>query len=211
MSLDLFFVFTGEGKADYEFLIPVIERMLRNLLPQSAVQGNRIDYVEGNNQTEKIINFVKQQRGYQLLFFHHDADSSGTQAAYDAYFAPAFQHLQAAGITEPLIPVIPVRNTEAWLCADFVAFQETIGTDKSAEELGFPAVPHQVETIQDTKALLREAISRAKSPRRRPALDEIYRPIAERIKLDILRKIPAYQMLQQHTIKTLKEEGYKLP
>jgi hypothetical protein len=210
MTQDLFFAFQGEGKADYAFLIPVIERMLRDLLPQYGVQGISIDG-EGDNPTDEIIRFVKKYRGYQLLFFHRDADSPTTHDTHQRHFEPAFKQLRDEGVDDAFfVPVIPVRNTEAWVCADFEAFQQVIGTDKSASDLGFPSVPHQVETIPDTKALLKEAINRAKSRRRRPTLDTIYPAMAERVRLTVLNQIPAYKSFRQQTITTLQQAGHTL-
>lgn len=206
MIRDIYFAFYGEGHAEYTFLVKVVERLLVELLPHAYIQSFHERQPDGNNQTERIVSLA--QAGYQLVVFHADADSSDTQTAYDNHFAPALKQLNAEGIDHRLIPVIPVRNTEAWMCADFAAFQEVIGTDLSASDLNFPSQPHEVEKIPDTKSFLKQAISQARGRRRRVKPGEIYEPLAERIRLDILKKVPAFQEFQQQVTVTLKKAGY---
>ncbi|KUO78285.1 MAG: hypothetical protein APF81_25390 [Desulfosporosinus sp. BRH_c37] len=50
-----------------------------------------------------------------------------------------------------LIPVIPIKNIEAWFLCDVEAFQRIVGTRLNSETLGFVKRCHQVESIPDPK------------------------------------------------------------
>jgi hypothetical protein len=193
--------FYGEGPREYGFLLPIVERSLQELLPHVDILMIPLDYVDvlGLDQVDKIVRVAEETYGYGLVVFHLDADAPDTEKAYLERFEPGYDeiHHSAANsnLNTDLVPVIPVRMTDAWMLVDFEAFREVVGTKLNAGELGFKERPHQVESIQSPKAVFADAVRRAR-PRRRRAirLDSVYRPLALRISLDKLRQVPAYQV-----------------
>jgi hypothetical protein len=72
----------------------------------------------------------------------------------------------AARLTETVIPVVPVRMTEAWLLFDEDAIRRAADNPSGTIELGLPRVT-QVESVLDPKQLLRESLARASEKRAR--------------------------------------------
>lgn len=91
-----------------------------------------------------------------LIVVHRDADNAGHQARLkEIAAAHAAAPSQAA-----LIPVIPVRMTEAWLLLDEDAIRRVAGNPRGRMGIGLPKV-REVESVNDPKALLAECILRA--------------------------------------------------
>ncbi|MEV0154558.1 hypothetical protein AB0H57_12565 [Micromonospora sp. NPDC050686] len=91
-----------------------------------------------------------------VIVVHRDADNAGYQAR--------LREIRAA--TTPvsagsaLVPIIPVRMTEAWLLLDEAAIRQVAGNPRGRVSLGLPRA-HEVESIADPKAKLRECLVRA--------------------------------------------------
>jgi hypothetical protein len=159
-----------------------------------------LDYIDVSvsSQVDKMARVAEETYGYGLVVFHLDADAPNTEKAYLERFEPGYDeiHRSAANsnLNTDLVPVIPVRMTDAWMLVDFEAFREVVGTRRSADELNFTRRPHQVESIQNPKAVFVDAVRKARPGRRGVIrLDSVYRPLALRINLDKLRQVPAYQ------------------
>src|SRR5262249_32273958 len=152
-SLD--FAFYGEGIRDYGFLLPLVERILQEILPHIAIQGISLDKLDlsGMGQVEKMLRIAKEGHGAELLIFHLDADHPDTSRADRERFQPGYAEIlkQPDKYNINILPLIPVRMTEAWMLADFDAFHGVIYTELTASDLGFPSSSKQVESIQDPK------------------------------------------------------------
>lgn len=91
------------------------------------------------------------------------------------------------------------------MLADPEALRNVIGTNLSAEELGIPVHPHQVESDPAPKQTLDGAIQRAVAQRRRRriALQSVYDPLARQISLTRLGGVPAYAQFVADLTQTL--------
>jgi len=70
----------------------------------------------------------------------------------------------SAGIEERrVVPVVPIRMTEAWLLIDEVEIRRVAGRPSSTNHLGLPSVS-AVESVADPKALLASALLAAGQP-----------------------------------------------
>jgi hypothetical protein len=209
--------FYGEGNCEYEFLLPLIERILQRLLPSVDILSLPVT-TEAVSQSEKLQRVACQASGYHLVVFHLDADNRDAQKAFEDRFAPGYEALQQLEVCadgQPpnihIVPMIPIRMTEAWLLADFEAFRSVIGTALSAEDLGFAAHPHQVETIRDPKVVFNKAVqdaSRRRGRRKRIAPSDVYKPLVARLNLELLAKIPAFNLFTGRLHTELKKSGY---
>lgn len=211
----LVFGFYGEGAAEYGFLFAIVERTLEELLPDADLHGIPFDNIDtsGLSQVERMARVGKEARGYTFVVFHLDADGPNTETAYSERFEPGYtqilQDKDSNRVNPDFVPVIPVRNTDAWMLVDFDAFRQAVGTHQGAEELGFKQKPHQVESIPDPKTVFEDAVKNARPGRRKTvALDSVYFPLAQRISLDLLAKVPAYQEFLGRLTDTLKELHY---
>jgi len=91
-----------------------------------------------------------------VAFVHRDAEAQPPHARRAEIEAGAIR----AGFSATVVPVIPVRMTEAWLVLDEAAVRSVAGRPNSSEALGLPTW-RQAETIADPKATLRDALVRA--------------------------------------------------
>lgn len=187
--------FYGEGDgSEYTFLRRLVQRTLEDMLPHIEVFDPTPIYVRATAQADKLVEAAQQARGYGLLVFHLDGDYRGWERAYAERFKPGIARIRAVEeAIQEIVPIIPIRMTEAWMLADFTAFQRVTATRATAAESGFPAQPHQVEAIQQPKGVLQQALQAVYTTRRRriPTQD-IYIPLADEIELDLLRGVPAY-------------------
>lgn len=205
----LWFGFYGEGKRDYGFLQPLIQRILDLMLPQVDIFLLTIELSEkGLSQTEKIKQVAQKANGYNFVIFHLDADASDTEKAYQERFLPGYQQLDPLDkhLNRDLIPLIPVRMTDAWLLVDAVALNNVIQPQADLRTLGVPEHPQQIESISDPKSIFDATIRQSKiSPL---SLPDIYDNLAAEINLARLEQVPAYQEFKTRLIQTLKEQHY---
>ncbi|WP_218123413.1 DUF4276 family protein [Quadrisphaera sp. DSM 44207] len=88
-----------------------------------------------------------------VLIAHRDADSTGG----DRRRAELTETCAALQVDGPLVPVIPVRMTEAWLLLDPAAIRTVAGNPRGKAPLELPR-PRDFEGVPDPKALLRQAL-----------------------------------------------------
>ncbi|MGI9002133.1 MAG: hypothetical protein ACR2GH_10740 [Pseudonocardia sp.] len=103
-----------------------------------------------------------------VVVVHRDADGAGQRARFDEIS----DAVAATEISSHLVPIIPVRMTEAWLLLDEQAIRTVAGNPRGRTTLSLPR-HHEVEGVYDPKAVLRQAVLEAASVtgRRRDRLD----------------------------------------
>jgi hypothetical protein len=202
---EYYFAFYGEGKADYEFLLKVIERYLKQLLPHIDFTADIVHHIEAPTEKERLLKLAEDYAGLHFIIVHFDADSRTEDNVLQNRFLPAYEEAS----NKRCIPIIPIKESEAWMLVDYEAFKQSVGTKLSAKELDFPSQAHQVETINEPKEILNKALSLAQAKRRRIDLDELYAPMGELVSLELLDKVPAFQNFQSRVRKTLIEIGFR--
>ena len=107
-------------------------------------------------------------RAVDLIVVHRDVDSTTPSER----LAEVQTALLAVGVDAPLIPIFPVRMTEAWLLLDEAAIRMVAGNPRGRQVLSLPKV-NEVERLADPKSRLREALQAAADVRgrRRSRLD----------------------------------------
>jgi hypothetical protein len=201
------FGFYGEGVRDYGFMQAIVRRTIEAQIPTHTILAQPLERLAGK-QDERIVAIARQAHGLNFVVLHLDADAPNFQQAYEQRFLPGYQKVQrdtAEDINHEIVPVIPVRVTEAWMLVDFEAFKVITRTQHKSHELGFPAKHAQVEKLP-AKSVFEQAVRDCQSgKKRRPLpLDRIYLPLAEHIKLELLRKVPAYQEFERRLLETLR-------
>ncbi|MBC8091750.1 MAG: DUF4276 family protein [Pseudonocardia sp.] len=91
-----------------------------------------------------------------LVVVHRDADNAG----WDARVAEIHKAVVETAICNQVVPIVPVRMTEAWLLLDEAAIRTVAGNPQGTSPLALPG-RHEVERVADPKQTLREALSRA--------------------------------------------------
>jgi hypothetical protein len=105
---------------------------------------------------------------------------------------------------ERLIPVVPVRKTEAWVLADGDALRSVLGINWTDVRLGVPARAADVERVPDPKVPIREIVGRLKRP-----IEDFYEELAESISLERLGDVPSFAGMRSQICETLAELGYR--
>lgn len=102
-----------------------------------------------------------------LIVVHRDADNAGHEARLHE-----IEHaVRSLSTSACLVPVIPVRMTEAWLLLDEAAIRHVAGNPNGRAPLSLPRV-RDAEAVADPKSMLAECILTAAnvSGRRRDRL-----------------------------------------
>lgn len=193
--------FYGEGNSDEYFFQSFLDRLLDRLVPtldHTVVVHRRRD-LEGDSAESYFLSAASQAKDADFLIYHLDADGPNLARAYAERFMPYYDAVRqrpANQYNHQIVPMIPVRNLEAWLMADFGAFQQStgIGAHFQGADLGFPEEAPQVESISDPKATLGKAL-RVVSPKRRAAvpIKDLFERMAQYIDFARLEQVPAYQ------------------
>ena len=195
----------AEGRTDERFLPVIVQRTADRLLSELALAP--VDVLEpilleadesASSREECILSVARQASGFHALIVHSDADAPTADTALQQRFKPGQRlvHQSEDVACRDLLPIVPVRMTEAWMMVDGEAFREVVGTDLAASQLGFPDHPHQVETILDPEHELSEALRQVfamRRQRKKARLGQYYEPLARRIGLDRLDHVPAFQ------------------
>ncbi|PZG16433.1 hypothetical protein C1I95_17670 [Micromonospora craterilacus] len=116
------------------------------------------------------------------MVVHRDADNAGQHARRQEIESA----MQSLGSVADLLPVIPVRMTEAWLLLDEAAIRHVAGNPRGRTRLNLPRL-HEVESRADPKSILRSCLLTAseESGRRRDSVakrfNEHRRQLLERL------------------------------
>lgn len=139
--------FVGEGSSD-ERLVPVLERLLVSLRPGDDFAFEKHEWRRGSLPDRSVAAKIRALAAepYDLVFAHRDADSAGIKVRI-----AECRECQ----DERVVPVVPIRMTEAWALADLYAEQD-FQAWWSGKRLGFDSI----ESCADPKSLLREYLSR---------------------------------------------------
>lgn len=103
-----------------------------------------------------------------VVVVHRDADGAGPRAR----ISEISNAVSASRIGGEVVPVVPVRMTEAWLLLDESSIRTVAGNPRGRAGLALPK-RHEVEGVHDPKAVLRQALLDAANVtgRRRVRLD----------------------------------------
>ena len=134
----------AEGRTDERFLPVIIQRTADHILRQRALTV--VDVLEPlsleadtatSNREERILSVAKQAAGFHALVVHFDADAPTANNALQDRFEPGWRLVQESenNVCRDLLPIIPIRMTEAWMIADVEAFRSVVLRDGWEEVL----------------------------------------------------------------------------
>ena len=209
----------AEGKTDYRFLSPVLQRLCEDLCLTHSRQQVEISEVSGIDAPHTARGEAREERimaaatgaagSWNILFIHSDG-AGDPHAALENLVEPAMRRLRKGFLPKAqAVPVIPVRETESWLLSDGDALREVFGTRMTDFELGLPVGGAAVEAVLDPKQALKSAFAATKlSPRRaRAGTAALLNPLGERIGLSRLRELASFQSLESTLSAALTDLG----
>jgi Domain of unknown function (DUF4276) len=103
-------------------------------------------------------------------------------------------------VSKPVVPLVPIKETEAWMLADKSVWQNVSGANLEP----LPGRPRDVERIPDPKAVLHQVIP----PRPRRHIRDYFEFAGDYISLEVIARVPAYAAWVGETEKALKGLGY---
>jgi hypothetical protein len=151
------FVFVGEGSSD-DGLIPHLENLCIEAgateVTGVALDFRRLPEAVGHSVQAKVraASFLEPEAN--LLFVHRDADSRDGSARYDEVAGAA----AACGCRQPVVCVVPVQETEAWLLLDESAIRRVVGRPAGTVRLDLPK-PDAVERLARPKERLKAVLA----------------------------------------------------
>ncbi len=144
MSREIRSVLCADGESD-KALLPILVWAIRQALPEASVARPKFLVTKGIDAT------ISTARQYEpdIVFVHRDAERETYQA-----------RCKEIPQSKDVVPVVPVRMTEAWLLIDKGALRRAANNPKGSVTLDFPPLS-QLEKLPDPKdrlfTLLKEA------------------------------------------------------
>jgi len=182
------YILVADGGTD-RVLIPIINWAIHRLDPEAEILEP--DFVKRRGPVGEFLNSL--ETGAMVVFVHRDAE---TEDSLTRLFE--FANVD----DERVVPVIPVRMTEAWLLCSSSAIASAAGRPKA--EVLLPALA-SVESLPDPKAHLEELIIHAagaptgrRGKQLRASIIERRVSVAERIAdYSPLEALPSFTDFQQ--------------
>lgn len=213
---ELRFTLIGEGSTD-DALMPIIQWLLEHpslgLLPDVEIDARFVsrELFPGEYGLEEHIAATFQDIPSNLIFVHQDADApTATVHAREINVAIPNARRQVRDLS-PAIPVVPVREMEAWLLIDEPAIRRVARNPHGRAGLSLPRV-HEIESCLAPKAILRDALRAASElPRRRWTRVDRIRPrdVADEIEdFSPLRQLPAFRAFETDVRRVIAEQGW---
>lgn len=181
--------FWGEGFVEEHFLMRIVERTLFALVPHVEVIITKVDAVISQSDYARLGELFIDISGMSLFIYHRDADSSSEDKTLQL-ITDALVHLALSNV----VPIIPIRSTEAWMMADSMTFETVVGLPRTSKD--FPNQPHQVEAINNPKQII-DALLHQATAGRQAAFMSITRQLGDDVRLSLLGRVPAYQRFRE--------------
>jgi hypothetical protein len=192
-----------DGSSD-RALMPILTWLLIELGVNIPIQPTWADFRRLHNPPKKLEDRIQKAIALypcDLLFVHRDAEKESRQKRVSEIHQAV--NLIKEDVTFPVVCVIPVKMTEAWLLIDEKAIREAAGNPKGSQPLNLPK-PSKTEELSDPKEILKGLLETARghAPRRQQTVS-ITR-IAELIDdFQPLKQLPAFRQLESELRDTL--------
>jgi Domain of unknown function (DUF4276) len=210
----------AEGSTDGKFLPQVIKRTAEAILAQNDQHDIKVPLpdclwekpAKAVKRVECILHIARQTAEYDALIIHSDGDDRGYEQTVVELFQPGKNRVLSASMHEnvcvDLVPLIPVRMTEAWMLADPDALCTVLDKKVNARTLGIPIKAKLVEKDFNPKTTLDHVIKcaypSASKSQRQKFKHELYKELGQEISLKRLSDVPSYQQFMEDLTSTLQ-------
>jgi hypothetical protein len=196
----------AEGETDHRFLDEVLRRSVEERLlgrghsvEVPAMQRLTVD-ATATNRADRIANGCDMMQGaFHLLFVHADGGGDPDLARIERTDPGIELVLERLGdAARAGVPVVPVRETEAWALADYDTLRSVLATRCSNDELGLPRRSRMLEGVEDPKALFDNAVRVARGGRRhrrRASASAYLDLLGARVDVSTLAALPGFARL----------------
>jgi len=195
----------SEGPTDRRFLPRIVYRTLLDIVQAEAamtveLQEIVISYNEKINAKRADI-ICRDRESVDLFVIHADASRSLVDQI-QARFVGQVRALARDGCAMPesrIVPLIPVREMEAWMLADPDAVARVFGFSAWPDRIALSWQPERAEVVEDPKRALNDAVRAlfgGRKGRRAPGPEGLFDQIAEEIDLRRLARLASYQRFE---------------
>jgi len=220
MPIQLYIGFTVEGTTDTQFLTQILQNVFEDIAFECrtdvVIEDVRPVHVHKTEFTETMLRASKQasECGITVLCIHADSDAGSIETVMKFKFSPfmaVLNPLSDDDYCKAIVPVIPIRMTEAWMMADKTLLKTKIDAqEKNDIELGLQRAP---ESYADPKQAIIEAIRIAqaeKTKRRRNELtiNDLYDEMGQSISLLRLRDLSSFRHFEECVRSVFRSLGY---
>ncbi|WP_167530408.1 DUF4276 family protein [Microbispora hainanensis] len=152
-----------------------------------------------------MLRALDRERGtFDVVLYHHDG-------APPAKSGPVLERMrqtwQASDFEEPLVAVVPMRETEAWVLADAAALVRVLNVRRLDRSV---VTGPEVESCRNPKAVIDALLAGAGlNPNGNGVLQNFYVSVAETAGIAELRKVAAFQQWWNDMIEALEGLGYQ--
>jgi hypothetical protein len=185
----------ADESSDHRVLTPIITLLLDEVSPH-PFQLVSAEPLTGGHALETRLPQAMRLFPCDVLLVHRDAE--GTSPAERE--AEVKRALANAKVQVPVVCVVPVRMTEAWLLVNERAIRAAVGNPNGGAGLKLPT-PDQVESVPAKDRLIAalEAATELGVNRRRrfQPLQYRHRVAEELLDLTCLRALPSFQRFEQ--------------
>jgi hypothetical protein len=208
-------VLVPEGPSDAWFFPTLIGRALNQICLREATAPVEVADVQvlpvdrSGGLVDGVISAVTERLdSTTVVFYHYDGGSdAGSERA--KYWDPLVAAWQLLPGERQLVPLVPVREMEAWALADRTALRRVAGDRWLVREVFQRDRLAEVERLTDPKRTLRDIASSGRGARLRARDPADYLTLlAEHISLAELAAVPSFQCLSADTVAALRELRY---
>jgi len=195
-----------DGSSD-QALLSILSWLLIDLGVRLAIQPLWADFRRLRYPPKKLSEKIQKAIDLypcDLLFIHRDAEKESRQNRIEEIHIAISTLNQAMAL--PVICVVPIRMTEAWLLLDEVAIRTAAGNPNGMQTLNLPKAS-KIELLSDPKETLRELLTTAR-PSARTKLPPITRVAELTESFHLLRHLSAFQALESDLKEVLKDQGW---
>ncbi|WP_417913762.1 hypothetical protein [Candidatus Electronema sp. JM] len=199
-----------DGSSD-RALLPIISWLLRQHCPAFAIQREWADLSRLPAKPKQLADRIRcsiELYPCDVLFVHRDAE----KAAWTERIKEIKNALNELD-HPPIVCVVPVRMTEAWLLHDEQAIRQAAGNPNGRQPLALPKMT-SVENLPDPKQVLHQLLLLASgqtSRRRRTDISGFAIRVAELIdSFEPLRQLTAFSHFEEELVATAKGQKWKL-
>ena len=155
----LSYTLVADGSSDRS-LMPILSWLLRQCCDTLPIQGAFADLRRMRHRPRSLSERISRSLELypcDLLFIHRDAERASVESRI-AEIRESVKEKQIA--PTPVICVVPVRMTEAWLLIDEAALRRAAGNPNGRQPLNLPSVG-RLERLPDPKRILHELLRQA--------------------------------------------------
>lgn len=195
------FTIVGDGDSDAA-LKPIVEWLLSKI-DHVSTAGYLVEFTTGRHGRSRFdalagkLDVALREFPADLVFVHRDAERDPPERRFQEIDSAC----RAVGV-DAVVPVVPVRMTEAWLLIDEAALRRAAGNPNGHIRLSLPAIS-KLESLPDPKQVCNELMVRATESTgrrrdkfnrdselawRRVRLAEIIRDFAPALAIDSFRR-----------------------